>query len=75
MENDLPMKELSELFNVNYFLVSQTNPHIVPILRVKKWFASLGPFCAVAAQFLESEWRHRCRQVLDLAPGLDACPP
>ena len=72
LENDLPMKELSELFNVNYFLVSQTNPHIVPILRVKKWFASLGPFCAVAAQFLESEWRHRCRQVLDLAPGLDA---
>ena len=72
LENDLPMKELSELFNVNYFLVSQTNPHIVPILRVKKWFASLGPIFAVAAQFLESEWRHRCRQVLDLAPGLDA---
>ena len=50
LENDLPMKELSELFNVNYFLVSQTNPHIVPILRAKKWFASLGPFCATAAQ-------------------------
>jgi TAG lipase/steryl ester hydrolase/phospholipase A2/LPA acyltransferase len=72
LENDLPMKELSELFNVNYFLVSQTNPHIVPILRAKKWFASLGPFCATAAQFLESEWRHRCRQVLDLAPWADA---
>ena len=72
LENDLPMAALSELFNVNYFLVSQTNPHVVPILRLKKWFASLGPFCAVAAQFLESEWRHRCRQVLDLAPWADA---
>ena len=72
LENDLPMGALSELFNVNYFLVSQTNPHVVPILRAKKWFASLGPFCAIAAQFLESEWRHRCRQVLDLAPWADA---
>jgi TAG lipase/steryl ester hydrolase/phospholipase A2/LPA acyltransferase len=37
LENDLPMQGLSELFNVNYFIVSQTNPHIVPILRVKRW--------------------------------------
>ena len=72
LENDLPMKELSELFNVNYFIVSQTNPHIVPILRVKRWFASMGPACAVVANFLESEWRHRCTQILDLAPSLDA---
>jgi hypothetical protein len=28
---------LTELFNVNYFIVSQTNPHIVPILRIKRW--------------------------------------
>ena len=72
LENDLPMRGLSELFNVNYFIVSQTNPHIVPILRVKRWFASMGPACAVVANFLESEWRHRCTQILDLAPSLDA---
>ena len=29
------MEQLSQLFNVNYFIVSQTNPHIVPILRIK----------------------------------------
>ena len=27
IENDLPMKQLSELFNVNHFIVSQVNPH------------------------------------------------
>eukprot|EP00735_Rhodelphis_limneticus_P014176 TRINITY_DN8178_c0_g1::TRINITY_DN8178_c0_g1_i1::g.7126::m.7126 TRINITY_DN8178_c0_g1::TRINITY_DN8178_c0_g1_i1::g.7126 ORF type:complete len:795 (-),score=134.26,sp/Q9LZA6/SDP1_ARATH/32.65/7e-66,DUF3336/PF11815.3/9.2e-28,Patatin/PF01734.17/2.9e-18 TRINITY_DN8178_c0_g1_i1:112-2496(-) len=31
-QNDLPMKRLSELFGVNHFIVSQTNPHIVPFL-------------------------------------------
>lgn len=27
IENDLPMQQLSELFNVNHFVVSQVNPH------------------------------------------------
>jgi len=27
LENDLPMQQLSELFNVNHFIVSQANPH------------------------------------------------
>lgn len=27
IENDLPMQQLSELFNVNHFIVSQANPH------------------------------------------------
>jgi predicted acylesterase/phospholipase RssA len=27
IENDLPMEQLSELFNVNHFIVSQVNPH------------------------------------------------
>ncbi len=27
VENDLPMQQLSELFNVNHFIVSQVNPH------------------------------------------------
>ena len=71
LENDLPMQGLSELFNVNYFIVSQTNPHIVPILRVKRWFASQGRACAMLAHFLESEWRHRCQQILDLVPWID----
>jgi hypothetical protein len=30
IKNDLPMKQLAETWNVNYFIVSQCNPHIVP---------------------------------------------
>jgi len=27
MEADLPMEQLSEMFNINHFIISQTNPH------------------------------------------------
>jgi len=33
VDNDLPMAKLSELFNVNHFVVSQVNPHIIPFLE------------------------------------------
>eukprot|EP00042_Codosiga_hollandica_P042073 m.381034 g.381034 ORF g.381034 m.381034 type:complete len:630 (-) comp56239_c0_seq2:52-1941(-) len=32
IQSDLPSQRLSELFNVNHFIVSQVNPHIVPTL-------------------------------------------
>jgi predicted acylesterase/phospholipase RssA len=57
LEEDLPMRSLSEMFNVNYFLVSQTNPHIVPALNLKKRVnRKLG-------NILEAEWKHRCVHV------------
>ena len=71
LQADLPMEQLSQLFNVNYFIVSQTNPHIVPILRIKRWFASLHPTFSWIADFIESEWKHRCQQFLEFFPGAD----
>ena len=51
------MRSLSETFNVNYFLVSQTNPHIVPLMNLKKRVnRKLG-------NFVETEWKHRCHCV------------
>lgn len=32
VDNDLPMTRLAELFNVNHFIVSQVNPHVIPFL-------------------------------------------
>lgn len=29
MEADLPMQQLSEMFNINHFIISQANPHAV----------------------------------------------
>ena len=64
LEEDLPMQSLSEMFNVNHFLVSQTNPHIVPLLNAK---AKAGKVLGALA---EAEWKHRCRQAMVLFPGL-----
>ncbi|PSK34250.1 hypothetical protein B9Z65_8576 [Elsinoe australis] len=33
VENDIPTQRLSEMFNVNHFIVSQVNPHVVPFLE------------------------------------------
>ena len=32
IDNDLPITRLAEMFNVNHFIVSQVNPHVVPFL-------------------------------------------
>ncbi|KAK1762997.1 acyl transferase/acyl hydrolase/lysophospholipase, partial [Phialemonium atrogriseum] len=32
VDNDLPMSRLAEMFNINHFIVSQVNPHVVPFL-------------------------------------------
>lgn len=42
LEIDLPMIQLKELFNVNHFIVSQANPHIAPLLRMKEFFRACG---------------------------------
>lgn len=35
------MQRLSELFNVNHFIVCQVNPHVVPVLRFQRSRASV----------------------------------
>eukprot|EP00191_Tetraselmis_sp_GSL018_P021195 CAMPEP_0177585320 /NCGR_PEP_ID=MMETSP0419_2-20121207/4418_1 /TAXON_ID=582737 /ORGANISM="Tetraselmis sp., Strain GSL018" /LENGTH=792 /DNA_ID=CAMNT_0019075021 /DNA_START=442 /DNA_END=2820 /DNA_ORIENTATION=+ len=63
LEQDLPMRGLSEMFNVNYFLVSQANPHVVPILYLK------SKVNTAVAEVVESEWKHRCSQLQALLPA------
>ena len=36
VSGDLPIKRMSELFNVNTFIVSQVNPHVVPFISAGK---------------------------------------
>lgn len=52
VDGDLPMTRLSEMFNVNHFIVSQVNPHVVPFLAKEE---GLG---AVASRqpWLSSPW-------------------
>ena len=37
IEADLPTKVLSEFFNVNCFIVSQTNPWVIPFMKHSEW--------------------------------------
>ena len=49
VENDLPMQRLSELFNVNHFIVSQVNPHALILAGTS---LGTGPIARVI-QFLK----------------------
>lgn len=62
LEEDLPMRGLSEMFNVNYFLVSQCNPYLLPIIAAKR--AVPGTIGALA----EQEFKHRCKQLMEVLP-------
>lgn len=53
LEQDLPLKALREMFNVNYFIVSQTNPHIIPLLSFKNKFKK------TIAKSIEIEFKYR----------------
>ncbi|KAL8142974.1 hypothetical protein V2J09_016006 [Rumex salicifolius] len=67
LESDLPMMQLKELFNVNHFIVSQANPHIAPLLRLKAFVRACGgSFAAKLAELAEMEVKHRCHQILAL---------
>lgn len=46
IHSDLPMRRLAELFNVNHFIVSQVNPHVIPFVisdTSNDAFSPIGP--------------------------------
>ncbi len=59
-QGDLPMKRLGRIFNVNHFIVSQTNPHAVPFLAAR---SARGPL-ALAADLGLSSARVQTAQVI-----------
>ncbi len=52
VDNDLPMTRLAEMFNVNHFIVSQVNPHVVPFL------AKDDSLCPSTTSHHETVYRH-----------------
>lgn len=59
---DLPLQRLSELFNVNLFIVSQVNPHVIPFISDKD---KKRNFFYKARHFLLSELRNRILQLYE----------
>ena len=43
LDSDIPMRKLSEMFNVNYFIVSQVNPHVRVFLEAEEEFNGVQP--------------------------------
>jgi len=82
VDNDIPMAKLSELFNVDYFIVSQTNPHIIPFLqgstRPKRFhghpeaaaneaaFGRGSTLCRTAVNLLVNEMTHQMQMISEL---------
>ncbi|KAF1958888.1 patatin-domain-containing protein [Byssothecium circinans] len=74
VDNDLPMTRLAEMFNVNHFIVSQVNPHVVPFLikeeeaigaEAQQEACGLGWLQSVAS-FAKGEALHRLEMLAEM---------
>lgn len=65
VENDLPMERLSEIFNVNHFIVSQVNPHIYPFVRHAIAGHRFRSLKRKLMYLIRSELKYRLDQVLN----------
>jgi TAG lipase / steryl ester hydrolase / phospholipase A2 / LPA acyltransferase len=43
LDHDIPLRKLSEMFNVNFFIVSQVNPHVRLFLEAEEQFKGVQP--------------------------------
>lgn len=74
LDHDIPMRKLEELFNVNFFIVSQVNPHVRSFLEPEEEFHGKQPRSAVPSRnwlqgvkaLLREEVIHRSQQMADI---------
>ena len=69
LENDLPMQQLSELFNVNHFIVSQVNPHsalLTFMATANVWSNPLFTSVVGYMRFLTAQTRDWIKNVVNL---------
>jgi len=70
MEADLPMTQLSEMFNVNHFIISQANPHAVMFasfgLSKTVWTNPLWGLLTSTLMFLKNQTRAWFKHVVEL---------
>ena len=78
MEQDLPMTMLSELFNVNHFIISQANPHAVMLasfnLNRSVWTNRLVGLVHGTLLFLKNQVKSWIRNVVELIGGRRIAP-
>lgn len=62
LEEDLPMRSLSEQFGVNLFITSQCNPYLQPVMWAKSFFPE------ALWRLVETEGKHWCRLLMAFFP-------
>jgi TAG lipase/steryl ester hydrolase/phospholipase A2/LPA acyltransferase len=69
MEQDLPMQQLSEMFNVNHFIISQANPHAVLLAsysqKISVWTNPLKGLVSQIVNFLRDQVRSWLLHLVD----------
>ncbi|KAL4953621.1 acyl transferase/acyl hydrolase/lysophospholipase [Aspergillus filifer] len=72
VDGDLPMNRLAEMFNVNHFIVSQVNPHIVPFLprddepkSIARPTSRIARFFHTASHLARDEMMQRMSALID----------
>jgi TAG lipase/steryl ester hydrolase/phospholipase A2/LPA acyltransferase len=58
VDNDLPMTRLAEMFNVNHFIVSQVNPHVIPFLSREEQLVAAQAEQSTSAVAAGPGWLH-----------------
>ena len=74
LDHDLPMRRLSEMYNVNFGLVSQVNPHVRLFLLAEEVFTGRQPqanppgpsLLRKVMRLIQQELVHRAQQAADL---------
>ena len=61
--SDVPVQRLGRLLNVNHFIVSQANPHVIPISAIERRRGAVS----TAADFLAGGARAQARHALNTA--------
>jgi len=78
MEADLPMQQLSEMFNINHFIISQANPHAVMFanygLERSVWAHPLVGYVNGILSFMKNQLRSYLRNAFDLFGGRRIAP-
>lgn len=78
MEADLPMQQLSEMFNINHFIISQANPHAVMFasfsLERSVWAHPFVGYINGILLFLKNQLRGYLRNAFDLFGGRRIAP-
>lgn len=78
MEQDLPMQQLSEMFNVNHFIISQANPHAVLFASYNHlrsvWSNPISGFINAVLSFLKDRCRTWLAHVVELVGSRRIAP-